>query len=433
MSGGWLKLTGALGDLSTDDRAFLCVRSTSRDAAVRDRTAQIISRVRSEGDPALRALAAELDGARLDSLEVPRDLWRRALAELQPALRRALERAAANIERAHRAFLPRPIEVETEPGIRVGRRPDPLRRVGIYAPGGRASYPSSVLMAAVPARVAGVPEVILCSPPSKSGVPSSVVLAAAELSKVDRLFAIGGAGAVAAMAYGTASVPRVDRIVGPGNAYVAEAKIQVSGEVGIDLPAGPSELLTIADSTADARVIAREMLAQAEHDPDASVVTLAIGADSAKKIEGALVEALGDSSRPETAQALAAKGAVLSAASLEQALDFAADFAPEHLLLAVAQAEAALASVRNAGAVFVGQTSSVAFGDYMTGANHVLPTGGLSRVYSGLSVVDFMRFTSYQSVDRAAAGRLAEEVGLLAESERLPAHAAAARAWRQKA
>ncbi len=433
MSGGRLKLTGALGDLSAEDRAFLCVRSTSRDAAVRERTAQIISRVRAEGDVALRALAAELDGAKLDSLEVPRDLWRRALEELQPPLRRALERAAGNIERAQRAFLPKAIEVETEPGIRVGRRPDPLRRVGIYAPGGRATYPSSLLMAAVPARVAGVPEVIVCSPPSKSGVPSSVVLAAAELSTVDRLFAVGGAGAVAAMAYGTASVPRVDRIVGPGNAYVAEAKMQLSGEVGIDLPAGPSELLTIADSSAEARVIAREMLAQAEHDPDASVVTLAIGSDSAKKIEAALFEALGDSSRRETAQALEAKGAVLSAASLEQALDFAADFAPEHLLLAIAQAESALARVRNAGAVFVGQTSSVAFGDYMTGANHVLPTGGMSRVYSGLSVVDFMRFTSYQSVDRAAAGRLADDVGLLAESERLPAHAAAARAWRQKA
>jgi len=433
MSGGRLKLTGALGDLSAEDRAFLCVRSTSRVAAVRERTAQIISRVRAEGDVALRALAAELDGAKLDSLEVPRDLWRRALEELQPPLRRALERAAGNIERAQRAFLPKAIEVETEPGIRVGRRPDPLRRVGIYAPGGRATYPSSLLMAAVPARVAGVPEVIVCSPPSKSGVPSSVVLAAAELSTVDRLFAVGGAGAVAAMAYGTASVPRVDRIVGPGNAYVAEAKMQLSGEVGIDLPAGPSELLTIADSSAEARVIAREMLAQAEHDPDASVVTLAIGSDSAKKIEAALFEALGDSSRRETAQALEAKGAVLSAASLEQALDFAADFAPEHLLLAIAQAESALARVRNAGAVFVGQTSSVAFGDYMTGANHVLPTGGMSRVYSGLSVVDFMRFTSYQSVDRAAAGRLADDVGLLAESERLPAHAAAARAWRQKA
>jgi histidinol dehydrogenase len=433
MSAGWLKFTGALADLAPEERAFLCDRSTSRDPAIGERAAQIVSRVRSQGDAALRALAAELDGARLESLEIPRDLWRRALKELPAALRKALERSAANIERAQRAFLPGRSKVETEPGIKVGRRPDPLRRVGVYAPGGRATYPSSLLMAAVPARVAGVSEVIVCSPPSKSGAPSSVVLAAAELSNVDQFFSIGGAGAIAAMAYGTESVPRVDRIIGPGNAYVAAAKIQVAGEVGIDLPAGPSELLTIADSAADGEVISREMLAQAEHDPDASVITLAIGPGAAKKIEAALSEAVRHASRSEAVRALAARGAVLSVASLDQALEFVAEFAPEHLLLAIAAAEPALERVRNAGAVFVGETSSVAFGDYMTGANHVLPTGGLGRSYSGLSVLDFMRWTSYQRVDRQAAARMAEDVGLLAESERLPAHAAAARAWRPKA
>jgi len=433
MSAGALKLTGALDDLAPQERASLFNRSTSRDTAIRERTAQIIARVRAQGDAALRDLAAELDGARLESLEVPRKLWRRALDELQENLRKALERSAANIERAHRAFLPRRAEVETEPGIRVGRRPDPLRIVGIYAPGGRATYPSSVLMAAVPARVAGVSQVIVCSPPSRSGAPSPAVLAAAELSQVDRLFAIGGAGAIAAMAYGTQTVPRVDRIVGPGNAYVVEAKIQVSGEVGIDLPAGPSELLTIADSTADPRVVAREMLAQAEHDPNASVITLALGRDVAAKIEAALRDALPRATRGEASEALAARGALLCVSSAESALEFAAEFAPEHLLLAIADAESALEKVRSAGAVFVGETSSVAFGDYMTGANHVLPTGGLGRCYSGLSVLDFMRWTSYQRVDRAAAARLAEDVGVLAESERLPAHAEAALAWRQKA
>jgi histidinol dehydrogenase len=433
MSRARLRLTGALADLTADERAFLFNRSTSRDPLVRERTAQIIGRVKSAGDAALRALAAELDGARLESLEVPREAWRRALSELLPPLRKALERAAANIERAHRAFLPSCAEIETEPGVRVGRRPDPLQRVGIYAPGGRASYPSSLLMAAVPARVAGVREVIACSPPQKSGAPSPVVLAAAELASVDRLFAVGGAAAIAAMAYGTQSVPRVDRIVGPGNAYVAEAKIQVAGEVGIDLPAGPSELVAIADSSADPKAVVREMLAQAEHDPNASVIALTIGTDVGRKVEIALSASLTEGARPEAAQALAARGAVLSVHSVEQALEFAADFAPEHLLLAIAEAESALGRVRNAGAVFVGETTSVAFGDYMTGANHVLPTGGLGRSYSGLSVLDFMRFTSYQCVDRAAAARLADDVAVLAESERLPAHAAAARAWRHKA
>jgi histidinol dehydrogenase len=425
-----LRLTGPLADLNPEQRSLLLNRSASRDPAVRERTAQIIARVRSDGDAALRALAAELDGARLDSLEVPRELWRDALQKMEAPLRSALTRAAANIERAHRAFCPVAAEVETEPGVRVGRRPDPLRRVGVYAPGGRATYPSSVLMAAVPARVAGVSEVIVCSPPTKLGAPSAVVLAAAELSHVDRLFAVGGAGAIAAMAFGTRSVPRVDRIVGPGNAYVAEAKMQLSGEVGIDLPAGPSELLVIADLGADPGVMAREILAQAEHDPDACVVALTVGSQLTREIEAALGEALRRRpGRAEASQSLAARGAVLSVSSLDQALEFAAEFAPEHLLLAIRDAERALPRVKNAGAVFLGEPSSVSFGDYMTGANHVLPTGGLSRCYSGLSVADFMRWTSYQSVDRAAAARLAEDVGIIAESEQLPAHAAAARAW----
>jgi len=259
-----------------------------------------------------------------------------------------------------------------------------------------------------------------------------VVLAAAEIGQVDRLFALGGAGAIAAMAFGTDTVPRVDRIVGPGNAYVAEAKMQLSSEVGIDLPAGPSELLAIADAAADPKVIARELLAQAEHDPDASVVALAVGRGVADPIEAALRDALREGARAEAQRSLSARGAVLSVSSLEEALDFAAEFAPEHLLLAVSAPDAALEKVRNAGAVFVGETSSVAFGDYLTGANHVLPTAGLGRAYSGLSVIDFMRWTSYQQVDRAAAARLAEDTGLLAESEGLPAHAAAARAWRRQ-
>ncbi|HME91316.1 MAG TPA: histidinol dehydrogenase [Myxococcaceae bacterium] len=426
------RFRGALAELDREGRAFLCRRDSARDPSVRERTRQIISQVRQGGDGALRALALELDGVRLDSLEVPRRLWGTALRELQPELRSALERAAANIARAHRAFVPRQAEVETEAGVRVGRRPDPLRRVGIYAPGGRASYPSSLLMAAVPARVAGVAEVIVCSPPAPSGTPSLVVLAAAEIGQVDRLFALGGAGAIAAMAFGTDTVPRVDRIVGPGNAYVAEAKMQLSSEVGIDLPAGPSELLAIADAAADPKVIAREMLAQAEHDPDASVVALAVGRGVADPIEAALRDALREGARAEAQRSLSARGAVLSVSSLEEALDFAAEFAPEHLLLALSAPDAALEKVRNAGAVFVGETSSVAFGDYLTGANHVLPTAGLGRAYSGLSVIDFMRWTSYQQVDRAAAARLAEDTGLLAESEGLPAHAAAARAWRRQ-
>jgi histidinol dehydrogenase len=331
----------------------------------------------------------------------------------------------------HRTFIPVPVVVRTDDGVLIGRRPDPLRRVGVYAPGGRAAYPSSLLMGAIPARVAGVAEVIVCSPPDASGSPSAVVLAAAEIAGVDRLFAVGGAGAIAAMAYGTDSVPRVDRIVGPGNAYVAEAKLLVSNAVAIDSPAGPSELLVIADDAASADHVALEVLAQAEHDPQACVVVVAIGEGVAETIVASIARHLLEQPRKAIiTEALATHGAVLSATALDEAIAFANEYAPEHLLLAVSHPETALALARNAGTVFLGETSSVAFGDYMTGANHVLPTGGLARSYSGLSTHDFVRWTTYQQVDREGAARLADDVAVLADAESLPAHAAAARSWK---
>ncbi len=425
-----LRFTGPLARLTDADRRALFDRATSSDEAVRARTAEIVARVRREGDAALVALARELDRVELDALEVPRARWTEALDALDPALRRAMERSAANIAAAHRAFRPRATEVETEPGIVVGRRPDPLARVGVYAPGGRAAYPSSVLMGAVPARVAGVGEVLVCSPPAASGLPTPVVLAAAALAGADRVFALGGAGAIAAMAYGTATVPRVDRIVGPGNAYVAEAKLQVSGAVAIDSPAGPSELFVIADESASAEAVAREVMAQAEHDPMAAVVVAAVGETTARRIADAVLAAVPHEPRASViAASLASRGGVLGADSLGDAVALANDYAPEHLLLAVADPDAALARVRSAGTVFLGETASVAFGDYMTGANHVLPTGGLARSYSGLSTLDFVRWTTWQRVSREAAARLAGDVDAFATSEGLPAHAAAARGW----
>ncbi|MFN2325957.1 MAG: histidinol dehydrogenase [Gemmatimonadales bacterium] len=420
---------GALASLSATDRAALFDRSTSSDVAIRQGTATIIQRVRQMGDNALRELAREFDGVTLDALEVPVGRCQQALDQLNPVLRSALERAAANIRTVHEAFRPTAAEVSPEPGIVIGRRPDPLGRVGVYAPGGRAAYPSSVLMGAVPARVAGVGEVILCSPPGPTGEPSDVVLAAAALAGVDRVFALGGAGAITAMAYGTESVPRVDRIVGPGNAWVAEAKLQVSGAVAIDSPAGPSELLILADDSADLDILVREMLAQAEHDPAAAVVAIVVGA-GVRELASRLLAAMAREPRGTVIQAaLASRGAVLAAASLDDAIVFANDWAAEHLLVATRDNDAVLPRLRNAGTVFVGTSSSVAFGDYMTGANHVLPTGGLARCYSGLSTLDFVRWTTWQRVDRAAAARLAAPVGIFADSEGLPAHAAAARQW----
>jgi histidinol dehydrogenase len=287
-------------------------------------------------------------------------------------------------------------------------------------------------MGVVPARVAGVRDIIVCSPPGRDDArPSRVVLAAAAIGGATRVFAVGGAGAVAAMAYGTESVPHVDRIVGPGNAYVAEAKLQVSSAVAIDSPAGPSELLVLVDAAADPALVARELLAQAEHDPLAAVVAVATSAQTAHAIVDALAELLQAQPRGAIcAAALAGQGAVLSTASLDEAIAFANAYAPEHLLLVVADPDAALARARNAGTVFVGASASVAFGDYMTGANHVLPTGGLARSYSGLSTLDFVRWTTYQRVSPQAAARLAGDVGIFADAEGLPGHAMAARAWR---
>lgn len=429
-----IRFRGRADALTAADERALYDRAVSGAALdIREQTTAIIDRVRRDGDRALLEMAREYDGATLDALQVPRDSLVRALDELEPALRRSLERAASNIARVHRTWLPRTTETSPEPGIVIGRRPDPLERVGVYAPGGRAAYPSSVLMGAIPARVAGVREVILCSPPRSDGLPAPIVLAAAAIAGVDRVFAVGGAGAIAAMALGTAAIPRVDRVVGPGNAYVAEAKLQLTGVTAIDVPAGPSELIVLADRTSDPAVVARELVAQAEHDPAACVVALVIGDETADAIQRALEEhAEATPRRPIVQQALANQGALLTVDTVAEATAFVNRYAPEHLLIALPSIDRCtdiLARVRHVGTVFLGETSSNAFGDYATGANHVLPTGGLARSYSGLSTLDFIRFTTYQRIDRAAAARLAPDVGSLAEGEGLPGHARAGRAW----
>jgi histidinol dehydrogenase len=429
---GLLRWTGRLAALSAGERQELLNRATGPgEGLLRRQTAEILDAVRAGGDGALHALARQLDGVELETLEVSRAECRAALGTLAAPLRRAFERAVRNLTKVHEAQRPKPFLVEVEPGVQVERRPDPLERVGVYAPGGRAAYPSSVFMGVVPARVAGVGEVILCSPPGRGGLPAPVVLAAAALSGVDRVFALGGAGAIAALAFGTASVPRVSRIVGPGNAWVAEAKRQVQGVVAIDSPAGPSELLAVVDAGADVEAVARELLAQAEHDPEAAVMALVLEAATAIRLVDAVEKGAERAARRAViAAAFRARGAILVVDTLGAALDFVAAWAPEHLLLAVTDAEAVAARARHAGTIFVGETTSGAFADYLTGANHVLPTGGLARSYSGLSTLDFIRWTTVQRVTRVGAAALADDVSALASSEGLWAHAAAARAWR---
>ena len=417
-----------ISELTDVDKQRLFVRGRAQDSAVIASVAQLIDEVRTRGDAALRDQARRFDGVDDLVIEVPRVLWRDALRALDPELRRALEAAAENIATFHRAQLPQSLDIESQPGLRLGRRADPLARVAVYAPGGRAAYPSSVLMGVVPARVAGVGEVLVCSPAGSNGLPPAIVLAACEIGGADRVFAIGGAGAIAAAAYGTDTVPRADKVVGPGNAYVNEAKRQLNGVIAIDCPAGPSEVLVIADEFANAERVAFELLAQAEHDPDAAAVLVTTSATLLDRVSACLTQSLPEQARSAiVTSAFRSSGALLLADNDAEMIAFTAAYAPEHLALFTRAARAMLPRIRNAGTVFLGDASSVAFGDYMTGANHVLPTATLARSYSGLSTLDFVRWTTYQELSADAAAGLAPLTSVFAEAEGLPAHAAAAR------
>jgi histidinol dehydrogenase len=425
---GTFAIEAALEDLSDDQLRQLVDRQRQAPGSVRSTVETIISDVRSKGDNSLREMAARYDGVEIEQLEIPRAEWRAALGEIDRDLAEALRAAASSIAAFHRSQLPEPLEIEPAPGVRLGRRPEPLARIGSYAPGGRAAYPSSVLMCVIPARVAGVAEVVVCSPPGEDGKPAMAVLAACELAGADRVFALGGAGAIAAMAYGTETVPRVDKVVGPGNAFVTEAKRQLSGVVASDCLAGPSELLVIADDGEDPLLVALEMLAQAEHDPEATVALVTTSPALAAAVQEEVERQVADHPRREIiGTALATQGALLTSDSLGRALQFARQFAPEHLLVLAPDAERLLPEIRSAGAVFLGSHSSVVFGDYSSGTNHVLPTGGQARAVSGLGVDDFLRWFSYQQLDRQGASTLAGTAFTIASAEGLPGHAAAAK------
>lgn len=422
-----LAVDARLAELDDARRRLLLERAPPNAPEIRAATTAILDRVRDAGDTALMDMALRYDGVTLETLEVPRSAWHEALERLDPQVRAGLEHAAHNLGVFHRALIPGEVHIEVEPGVTLGRRFVPLGVAGVYAPGGRAAYPSSVLMGVVPARTAGVAEIVVCSPPGPDGLPSPVVRAAAAIAGATRLFAVGGAGAVGAMAFGTATIPRCDVVVGPGNRWVLEAKRQVAGHVRIDAPAGPSELLIVADESADAGRIAAELVAQAEHDPDAAVALVTPSPSLLAAVREALAGAVAAAPRREVVErALATRGALLLADDLDQALAFAEAYAPEHLALHTPDAARHLSGIGTAGTVFLGSASAVTFGDYLTGANHVLPTAGAARTFNGLSTTDFMRSYTWQSVTPDAAARLAPTVAALARAEGLPGHAAAA-------
>ena len=383
----------------------------------------IISEVRQRGDAAIFDLTAKIDGIKLTTLEVPRDELSKARKEVGDELISALKLAAERVNAFH--TVQRDNIWHELVGGDVGQLMRPLERVGIYVPGGTASYPSTVLMTAVPARVAGVKEVILVTPPGKDGAVPPATLAAADIAGVDRVFRIGGAQAVAALAYGTESVPRVDKVCGPGNIFVVLAKKLVYGAVAIDGLQGPSEVMIIADDTANPEYCAADLLAQAEHDPLASAILVTTSSALAEEIDRELKKQITGLSRRAVIEESLKRGVMALVESLDEAVELANLYAPEHLSLMVKDADTLLKKVTNAGCVLIGSASTVVLGDYIAGPSHVLPTGGTARFGSPLNITDFVKFINTIAIDEAGMKELGRVAALLARVEGLDAHARA--------
>jgi histidinol dehydrogenase len=399
------------------------------DPDIARRVAEIVAAVRERGDAALLDFTRRFDRVALTAPELAVGPAEYAAAErvVGETTLRSLRYAAERIERFHRECAPRSWRVKDDNGSRLGQEVRPLDRVAVYVPGGRAAYPSTVLMTVVPARVAGVREIVLVSPPAADRSLNPVVLAAARIAGVTETYRVGGAQAVAALAYGTETIRRVDKIVGPGNIYVALAKARVFGDVGIDMVAGPSEVLVVADDSADATFVAADLLAQAEHDPMARAVLLTPSSALREAVAAELARQLAVLPRREIAgAAMASHGALVLTASLEEAVDLANGLAPEHLELQVADPEGLLARVRHAGAVFLGRHTPEVVGDYVAGPNHVLPTGGTARFSSALSTEDFVTRLSVIEYSREGLAEAGPHVAELSRVEGLEGHGAAA-------
>ena len=394
---------------------------------VEQTVADIISAVRARGDAALYEYCERFDGARLSSLAVSPEEIDEAVAAVEPKFLEILEKAAKNIRAFHEKQVRNSFIINNENGIVIGQKVIPVDRAGLYVPGGTAAYPSTVLMDAIPAKIAGCREVVMVSPPNKEGKINPVILAAAKIAGIDRIFKVGGAQAVAALAYGTESIPKVDKIVGPGNAFVAEAKKQVFGVVSIDMIAGPSEILIVADGKTNPRHVAADLLSQAEHDKMASAVLVTDSEELALSVQAELEKQIPLLERAEIARAsVDNNGKIIVAPTLGVAIDIANELAPEHLELCVDNPFDYLDAIRHAGSIFMGRNCPEALGDYFAGPNHTLPTSGTAKFSSPLSVDDFVKKTQYTYYTKDALERVARDVAFFATKEGLTAHAKSA-------
>lgn len=398
------------------------------DAGVADVVTEIIDNVITNGDKALFEYSKRFDRADLTALEVTADEIDEAIASVSPEFIEIIREAASNIRAFHEKQVRNSFILNEKDGVVTGQKIIPIEKVGLYVPGGTAAYPSTVLMDSIPAKIAGCNEIVMVTPPSSDGRVNTVILAAAKIAGVDRIFKVGGAQAVAALAYGTESVPKVDKIVGPGNAYVAEAKKQVFGKVSIDMIAGPSEILVVADSTSNPKFVAADLLSQAEHDKMASAVLVTDSEELAKKVSDELEQQIPLLPRKEIARAsIDNNGKIIVAKdNLSLAIDIANEIAPEHLELCVDNPFDYLDKIKHAGSVFMGKYCPEALGDYFAGPNHTLPTSGTARFSSPLSVDDFVKKTQFIYYSKDALSGVADKVAYFAEKEGLSAHAKSA-------
>lgn len=420
----WLKLDWPSLDQAARSAALTRPVQTVA-VSTRESVAALLSDVRANGDAALREITARFDGVMLSDFEVGADEFAAAAEAVPVVLYEAMQQAAQRIEAFHRAGMAQPYAVETAPGVVCERMIRPIQRVGLYVPAGSAPLPSTALMLGVPARLAGCRQVVLCTPPRKDGSADPVVLVAARLTGATRVFKLGGAQAIAAMAFGSGSVPRCDKIFGPGNSYVTEAKQQVaqSGAAAIDMPAGPSEVLVIADGGADAAFVAADLLSQAEHGPDSQVLLISDDEALLQRVGVELETQLGALPRAGIARQALVASRLIKVERLQDAFAISNAYAPEHLILALREPRAWLDQVEAAGSVFLGDYTPEALGDYCSGTNHVLPTSGAARAYSGVSVSSFQNFVSVQSASRSGLAAIGDCALTLARAEGLDAHA----------